>query len=284
LTEVEDLFRADSAKRDALYRRAVVDPRLGDTGRIVLLALLGQPTGDDFAEMMRIWQRAVGEPVRVRLVDETRSTAPQVYANVNACAVACALARHRRIDELLRIDGEARAGDDLELRGEIAFAAAQLDDRRALTLLADYVRDAWGRAARAPGFEQSLQTELDRARREGRPVYLGTSLDSARREDEIERGLELPAFGPAGDVSVPRALLEDRTLHPLLRLRLLEIFGCTLEALAPQARSELDALRRQGGSRVFHAYAAYVDEQLSRREAEYKRPRRERLRQMFGMK
>jgi hypothetical protein len=170
---------------------------------------------------------------------------PAVLYNYDACAIAHALGRHRRLKELERLWAE-RPKDDPVLEGELAFAMAETGAPCFRPFVLDYVERVWGRAARSEAFERSIEKSLGDPRRSRSWAYRleNAGFDFGYRARCIRAYL----FGRPVDVGFETDLLTRRDLPPYLRLLFISgpnYFVEPRRELLPVAREELARLRRK---------------------------------------
>ena len=235
----ERLFSFAPELRDPLYRICAADPRMPAAGAVVLLGCLKMPQEADFSRLREIWTEALRPPVQTIDVCDIQSAPrhaprsdgraapgaaragdsdPTIRFNYVACAVAYALSRHDRTDDLRHLYQTAPV-DDAVLRGEIVFAMAHQHDPSFQEEVFGYVRDVWNTAAANEGFRIWLRGLEERSTARGeRAIFIpDPPLDLPHR---VKRILGYVLDGTLNGAPAA-ALLTDRSLNPYLRVVLL---------------------------------------------------------------
>jgi len=244
-----DLLRARPAARETLLRRVGQDPQLPDAGRIVALGHLEHPAAADLDTLAAIWGRALKQGPYVQIWVPIAGEQPQsVPFNINACAVAYALARRGAVDRLLVL-AEMIAPTDTLLRHEVVHALAWTDPPREVDRVIRYVRDVWNRAALRPEVV-TVQAQAAALLTDEVDMYgVYTKLDLPYRVRRITQFLCADNADPAR----LEALIADPTLAPGLRLhwilnahydrpdrvRLTEAARAALDAIAAAAPRDM---------------------------------------------
>jgi len=259
-----DLFQANEGFRDELYRECSLDDQLPDAGKIVLLANLATPTDQDFERLMSIWERSILDPVstidvvdvyryhklRFRYQDSGADDLPSIRYNYNACSVAYALARHKRVEELSYV-WDTAPKDDAVLKGDIVYAMAKTNESRFFPIIRDQE-------------ELEIQLAFSETERKRLSKFIIMPMDFRYRESAIQKYV----FGYRQDPCFARELITDRRLPPYLRLRVLvkiNYFVPDFRPLLRVAKQELHALVGEyGGDPTFDYLAERIREMFER--------------------
>lgn len=248
---VHELFSANTAFRDKLYRECAQAEQIPDAGVIVLLANIETLNQDDVDHLMEIWGKSIRYPVAtIEVVDvdtyhafsrfEAKpDTLPTIRYNYNASAIAFALGRHKCCAELAYLWDTAPRNDEV-LLGDIAFAMAVTRDPRFYDAVGDYVRHVWGRKAGSPEFAGKLYERMESYNTgdRWRLAFYYSPFDMSYRTGAICRYL-------FEDVNSTRELITDRGLPTYLRFFIFvqpNYFTKEFEPMFAEANRELEIL------------------------------------------